>query len=171
MKHIRRLSASDRSPVLRINADSVPGVARLDHTEFDRLLELPNAHQVIEDTDGTIIGYLLAFPSKAPYDGEEFIALVLSREERFLYIDQVAVASGMRRTGAASALYDRVENHARQSAFASLCCEVNLVPPNPGSLAFHRNAGFVRLNSMETADGRTVVLLRKALGPTAAGAR
>lgn len=146
-------------------------MAHLDGKEFERLLALPNAHLALEDTDATLIGYLLAFPSQAPYDGEEFIALVRSRAERFLYIDQVAVARHMRRTGAASALYEHVEADARRTAFAALCCEVNLEPPNPGSLAFHRQAGFERLGMLETADGRTVALLRKPLRPGAAGSR
>ncbi|MFO0589207.1 MAG: GNAT family N-acetyltransferase [Polyangiaceae bacterium] len=171
MKAIRQLAASDQTDVLRINAESLPGVARLDENEIGRLLHLPNSHLAAEGADHTVLGYALAFPSDAPYDGEEFHFLKRLQPEPFLYIDQVAVGATARRAGVASALYEALATYARHRRLAAMCCEVNLEPPNPGSLAFHQDAGFHRIGQLQTADGRTVVLMIKPLRTTEERAR
>ena len=142
MKSVRRLLHEDCGEVLLINADCLPGVARLDRAEFERLLDLPNSHIVAIAPDETVIGYALAFPDHAPYDGEEFELLLKTCRRPFLYIDQVAVRTTVRRTGVASTLYNAIEADARSRSMSGLCCEVNLSPPNPTSIAFHRNMGF-----------------------------
>lgn len=170
MKVIRPLTPSDHEEILRINAESQPGVAHLDRTELERLVRLQNEHLVIEGPKGGLVGYLLAFPSDTPYDGEEFILLTKTSIGPFIYIDQVAVGAAERRTGAASSLYQATEAVAERRGIRELSCEVNLNPPNPGSLAFHRSKGFNQTSVMETQDGRTVALMSKWLkspGPEA----
>lgn len=163
MTLVRRLLSEDCAAALQINAESLPGVARLDRAEFERLLDLPNCHLAIEASDGSLVGYALGFPFNAPYDGEEFLTFRKAIPVPFLYIDQVAVRANRRRTGVASALYDALEAKARSEAMPSLCCEVNLSPPNPTSLAFHRSIGFEEIAVLETIDHRTVSLMRKSV--------
>jgi len=171
MKGIRGLTQSDCEQVLRLNAGSLPGVARLDEAEFARLVTLPNAHLAVEGPARNLIGYLLAFSSSSAYDGEEFLTFAKSCREPFLYIDQVAVDPGMRRAGIASALYEALEAHAQSRSIFGLCCEVNLNPLNPGSLAFHQDAGFKQLGVLKTAGGRTVALMTKSVKSAELGAR
>ncbi len=45
-----------------------------------------------------------------------------------------------------------------------LTCEVNLEPPNPASLEFHRRIGFSEVGRLNTRDGRTVALLSRNVG-------
>ena len=163
MKNLRQIVRADCGEVLRINAASLPGVAPLDKPEFDRLLEIPNTHLAIEGPAASLKGYALAFTSSAPYDGEEFQAFIDSGLKPFIYIDQVASDADHRRRGIASYLYRALEIHARQLSFSALCCEVNLEPPNPGSIAFHQDRGFRQTRVLQTQDGRTVALLRKLL--------
>ena len=170
MKGIRPLTPSDYEEILRINAESQPGVAHLDRTELERLVRLQNEHVVMEGPKGRLVGYLLAFPSDTPYDGEEFLLLTKTSLSPFIYIDQVAVGAAERRTGAASSLYQATEAAAERRGIRELSCEVNLNPPNPGSLAFHRSKGFNQTSVMETQDGRTVAVMSKLLkspGPEA----
>lgn len=159
----RSLSSADSAEVLRINAESRPGVAGLDQAELHRLAALPNSHLAMEGPGAAIVGYALAFPSSAIYEGEEFRKLLQICPAPFLYIDQVAVDTSMRRKGVASILYKALERLARHSSMSALCCEVNLEPPNPGSMAFHENMGFKELGVLETADGRMVTLMSKPL--------
>lgn len=163
MDGIRPLTPSDCEEVLRINAESQPGVAHLDRTEFERLASLQNEHLVMGGPKNALVGYLLAFPSDTPYDGEEFISLTNTSPGPFIYIDQVAVSTDVRRTGAASRLYQATELAAQRRGIQVISCEVNLLPPNPGSLAFHRSKGFFQTGVMETQDGRTVALMSKQL--------
>ncbi len=170
MKSIRALSASDKDAVLRINADGQPGVAQLDHSEFERLMAISNRHLALEGPDTALAGYILAFHSDAPYDGEEFQIFGMSATAPFIYIDQVATAAGMRRAGLATALYEAMERLAQAELVFTLCCEVNLNPPNPISLAFHRARGFNQTTVLEAQDGRTVALMGKSLESTRRGA-
>jgi hypothetical protein len=171
MKGVRALSLSDCEEVLRINSESLPGVACLDRTELERLVAMPNEHLAIDGPEDRLVGYLLAFRGDASYDGEEFLRFVEMALESFIYIDQVAVDARFRRGRVASTLYGVLEWRAKRSLAAYLCCEINLNPPNPTSLAFHRNKGFNQTGNLKTADGRRVALMTKHLVNTETEAR
>ena len=44
-------------------------------------------------------------------------------------------------------------------------CEVNVRPPNPGSMAFHRDLGFTVVGEQDTEDGakRVALMVREAM--------
>jgi uncharacterized protein len=42
-------------------------------------------------------------------------------------------------------------------------CEINLLPPNPASDAFHARMGFVEVGAAQLANGKTVRYLERAL--------
>jgi predicted GNAT superfamily acetyltransferase len=44
---------------------------------------------------------------------------------------------------------------------AILCCEVNVEPPNPGSLRFHQRIGFAEVDKIAPKPGYIVSLLVK----------
>jgi predicted GNAT superfamily acetyltransferase len=85
---------------------------------------------------------------------------VAERYPTFAYIDRVAIAPNHRSAGIGARLYDAVV--ARLSCQRTdLLCEVNLAPPNPGSVRFHERYGFRAVGERWT-DDRTkgVVFLR-----------
>lgn len=164
MLSIRSLAVSDCKAILRINAASLPGVAALDEAEFTRLLAMPNHHLAVENERRVVMGYALAFNGRDPYDGEEFQAFRRKSLKSFIYIDQVATQVEWRKMGVGSAVYDALENTARLTGAATLCCEVNIEPPNPDSMVFHRNRGFNGSEILHTTDGRKVALLFKDVG-------
>jgi predicted GNAT superfamily acetyltransferase len=45
-----------------------------------------------------------------------------------------------------------------------LTCEVNLNPPNHGSIRFHQRIGFSEVGQQESKPGLTVSMLAKKLG-------
>jgi uncharacterized protein len=142
-----------------INVESTPGVAALtpndliDVFESASLIWVAMTHEQVE-------GYLIGFAHDAAYQGEEFVWF-RSRVQDFIYIDQIAVAADSRRRGVAAALYQALETFAAARRLAALTCEVNLEPPNSGSMAFHRRQGFSEIDRLRTADGRHVALMRK----------
>jgi predicted GNAT superfamily acetyltransferase len=85
----------------------------------------------------------------------------------FLYIDQVVVSGSVRRAGIGRRLYAVLEQAALLRGLCCLCWEVNTVPPNPGSLAFHGRLGFSAVGTLATRDPRNVSLLRKCLSAAA----
>jgi predicted GNAT superfamily acetyltransferase len=163
MLSVRALIGSDGPGVLRINSDGQPGVAQLDDSELRRLCSLPNHHLVAEDIDSLLVGYILAFDREAAYDGEEFLRFRLMTPKPYVYVDQIAVAKESKGLGVGKALYGALEAIARREGAHALCCEVNTVPRNPESMAFHEALGFRRVGSMATSDGREVELLLREI--------
>jgi predicted GNAT superfamily acetyltransferase len=159
---VRALLGTDRPEVLRVNAGQ-PGVARLADSELRRLCALSSLHLVAEDSDFSLLGYMLAFERNADYDGEEFLKLRSLTPKTYVYIDQIAVASASKGQGIGRALYAAIAGIARGDGSQALCCEVNTVPPNPDSMAFHEALGFRRMGALATSDGREVELLLKDL--------
>ncbi|MDX1499514.1 MAG: GNAT family N-acetyltransferase [Woeseiaceae bacterium] len=81
----------------------------------------------------------------------------------FGYVDRVAVGRRYRRAGLASRLYDDFLS-ALPAEVPVLTCEVNLDPPNPGSMRFHERLGFRQVATQETDGGaKTVALLALTL--------
>ena len=111
------------------------------------------ANLVAEDSNRLLVGYLLAFDREAAYDGEEFRKFRQITAKPYVYIDQVAVAKEAKGLGVGKALYGALEAIARRRGAQALCCEVNTVPPNVESMAFHEALGFRRVDSLATSDG------------------
>ncbi len=163
MTNIRAMTERDYAQVIRINATCGPAVARLDGDELRRLGIIDNGHVVAVNENNEVAGYALIFSREAAYDGEEFLTLRSVISWPFLYIDQVAIAPEARRKGIGLEIYAAIETIAARRGIRRLCCEVNISPPNPASLDFHTKIGFERVRQLDANDGRTVVLMAKAL--------
>lgn len=165
---IRTLAPADWSPVLLLNSRARPNVAALDDAELARLDALSDAHVVVLEGDA-ILGYALTFARDDAYDGEEFLTFRSQIAQPFTYIDQVVVSQSVQRSGVGRLLYEAIERASAIRGAFTLCCEVNTVPPNPASLAFHSRLGFGSLGSLATRDGRRVTLLHKRVASAAGG--
>lgn len=106
---------------------------------------------------------LIAFDEQADYDSPNF-RWFKDRLERFVYIDRIIVDEGARGLGLARGLYGQLFDLARQSGHTVVACEVNAMPPNPGSDAFHTALGFVETGRAALNPGKSVRYLTKALG-------
>jgi predicted GNAT superfamily acetyltransferase len=83
-------------------------------------------------------GFLIALDERADYPNPNF-EWFRTRFSQFVYIDRVVVDEAHRGRGLARQLY---EDLFRTTDRALVVCEVNLVPPNPASDAFHARLGF-----------------------------
>jgi predicted GNAT superfamily acetyltransferase len=162
MISIRRLMPEDSIQVLSLNATAQPHVALLDSAELERLQALSQAHLVAEEAQ-VILGYALTFSRDDAYDGEEFVTLRTLIPQSFIYIDQIVILDSAKRAGIGRRLYGALEHAALLRGAHRLCCEVNITPPNPDSLAFHDRLDFIPVGSLATRDGRNVRLLQKRL--------
>lgn len=155
--------SSDYQAIWAINAEGQPGVAPFSEAELTALLQNRGHVLVAVDADGEqAAGYCVVYRSSEEYDGEEF-AWFKEQYPAFLYVDQIAVARTHRRAGVGSLLYEAVQRAAREDGLSIIACEVNLVPPNPSSLAFHTGIGFAEVGTLDTSDGRRVALLVRAI--------
>ncbi len=163
--HVREGAAGDFDAIWAINAAGQPGVSPFTRDELARLLDEPGHVWVVDAEDADVAsaaGYCVTYRSSEAYDGEEF-AWFKARYPAFLYIDQLAVAGTHRRAGLGARLSAAMAFVARDWSLPAITCEVNRVPPNPTSLAFHMRMGFAEVGALATSDGRTVALLVKAL--------
>ena len=160
---IRLLASTDRAAVLRLNAENRPALAALEAADLDQLLEYDGHHIVAVDLTGELVGFLLSFPRESLYDDSEINELRQRVREPFYYICQVAIASTHRGRRIGRTFYDALAGVALARGAHLLCCDVNLAPPNPASLAFHDHLGFERIGTGTASNGFLIAFLTKRL--------
>lgn len=109
-----------------------------------------------------VAAFLIGFDHAADYDSPNF-AWFRVRLPRFAYVDRVVVAPWAAGLGLARGLYDDFAALARARGLSELVCEVNRVPANPGSDAFHAALGFTEMGQGVPLPGKLVRYLRKPL--------
>jgi predicted GNAT superfamily acetyltransferase len=152
---IRSILRHDLPAILALNNAHAKDVNALTAEALQALLAVA-AHARVVDGDK---GFLIALSEQTPPQGPNH-AWFLARYPAFVYIDRVVVAPEARGMGHARRLY---EDLAADAAGRPLCCEVNLVPPNPGSMTFHERIGFVACG--EGDDPRTGKRVRYLIRP------
>jgi predicted GNAT superfamily acetyltransferase len=101
-------------------------------------------------------GFLIAFDERADYRNSNF-DWFRARYAAFTYIDRVVIDPAHRGQGLARQLYEDLFARSRASGRLLIVCEVNAVPPNPASDAFHARLGFSPVDSATLPDrGKTV---------------
>ena len=160
---IRSLIPADLPLVLALNNAAVPAVNELDAEALAALIEHSNLAVAVvdDDTSDTVIGFAILFIAGAEYASENY-RWFSSRSTDFLYVDRIVVADGYRGQGLGQVLYDAIFGAARRLKLTEVFCEVNLEPPNPGSLAFHGRLGFAPVGQLSTKGDTVVVSLLAA---------
>jgi predicted GNAT superfamily acetyltransferase len=105
---------------------------------------------------GDLDAFLLAFDQGARYDSPNYLWF-RNRYERFVYVDRIVVASSARGRGYARWLYHDLFEHALRAGHDRVFCEVNKIPPNAASDAFHAALGFVEVGTASVYDGSRTV--------------
>ncbi len=157
---LRSAVPADRVGILKLNEAAVPNVNSIPLSALESLHE--NCFSLtLTEVGGALAGFLLALAPEADYDSLNF-RWFCERYENFTYVDRVVVDSRYHRRGIGKALYADLEQHC--SGIDSLACEVNLRPPNPGSVAFHHRIGFREVGRQNLDGGsRRVSLMFKDL--------
>ena len=157
----RNIEIADLPQVLEINNANTPGVSEL--TLFELAADLKNSLHglAIDNEHGQVCAFCITFAQDAPDAGDNH-RWFAKRYESFVYLDRIAIDSNHQNRGLGALLYQTVEQHMLNSAEHSLlCCEVNLEPPNPGSLRFHHRIGFTEVGRHSPQQGYVVSLLQK----------
>ena len=155
---LRAVTDDDRDPVLALNEAEVALLAPMDEARLAELRELCDRFDVVE-VDGAFGGFVITFGPGSAYDSENY-RWFQERYDDFAYLDRFVLDPSQRRRGIGNRVYDELE--ASASAAARMCLEVNIVPPNEPSLAFHRRRGYVEVGQLGDAD-HAVSLMEKPL--------
>jgi predicted GNAT superfamily acetyltransferase len=110
------------------------------------------------DADDAILAFLIGLRPGTAYASENY-RYFEARGSDYLYVDRIVVAEAARGQRIGHLLYETVIALARSEGRGEVDCEVNLDPPNPGSLAFHARLGFERVGRQETKGGAVTVAL------------
>lgn len=152
---IRQAKISDFPRILDINAAEEEKTSRIDLARITQLDSWSDYHRVAV-VDDEVVGFLLVMSETSDYDGENFRWFV-ERYGRFLYIDRIVIDGSAARRGVGSALYGDLIQFAATQSWSTLCCEINVSPPNPVSHAFHAHFGFEEVGRSAEAGAPKVV--------------
>ena len=160
---VRKIEIADLAQVLEINNANTPGVSELTMSELETDIENCLHALAIDNKHGEVCAFCITFDPGAPDAGANH-QWFAERFESFVYLDRIAIDSNHQNRGLGALLYQAVEQRMLKSAEHSLlCCEVNLEPPNPGSLRFHKRIGFTEVGRHSPQQDYVVSLLQKSI--------
>jgi predicted GNAT superfamily acetyltransferase len=158
---IRAAESRDFQAIYAINQNAIPDVSSVTLDELQSLAK-QCCYFGVAVVDGEVAGFLMALRPGQSYQSLNY-RWFSEHYENFVYIDRIAVAPAYKGRGIGRALYADVESLTATTA-PILTCEVNLVPPNAESMAFHTKLGFAEVGQQVTEDGtKRVSLMVKTL--------
>lgn len=158
---IRDYKQCDLAPLHAINVVSEPGVGSVSRQELHDLVSM-SVRTLVVYVDDDPVAFILIMAEGLDYQSLNY-RWISERYDRFAYVDRIAVHPEHRGTGLGRALYQAAFN-ALAGTRELLLCEVNLEPPNPGSLRFHQSLGFRQVGERWLPDRtKGVVYLRRDL--------
>ncbi len=161
MTVIRPCTEDDVDALVAINNSGYPAVPMATAEEMLGLLSMCSLALIAQDEDGVPLGFVMAMDPGLDYASENYVFFE-SRFSNHLYIDRIVLSDKSRGLGLGSTLYQHIFDRARADGRERVTCEVNLEPPNPGSLRFHRRWGFEDVDTQPTKGGQVVVQLLQA---------
>ncbi len=153
--HIEEISPVDFPKVLDLNQQSQPHLSALTLERLKELAKITFHFRIIKQ-QGKIAAFLMGMEENQLYDSVNY-AWISERYESFYYIDRIAVAKKYQRQGLGMALYKDSQSFALQKKKSIMACEVNIKPPNPESIYFHKKYGFYSVGTQNTEQGKKTV--------------
>jgi len=173
---LRPYRATDLDALVAVNDGASPAVPITPRDGLAALVAMSTVAVVVE-SGGEPAGFVLGMPPDLAYESENYLYFSARARElgrSFVYVDRIVLMPALQSRGLGPRLYDavfdearrvgaaEVFDEARRVGAAEVLCEVNVEPPNPGSLAFHTRLGFVEVGRQETHGGENVVALLAA---------
>jgi predicted GNAT superfamily acetyltransferase len=140
---LRPIAPADEAAVLALNAANVELLAPMDADRLAALRGWADLAHVVEH-EGAFAGFVITFGPGTAYDSANY-GWFAARYAEYYYLDRIVLADRFRRLGLAGRVYDEAERRAR--VHGRMALEVNLDPPNVGSLAFHDRRGYVEVGT------------------------
>jgi predicted GNAT superfamily acetyltransferase len=155
---LRPLRDEDAPDVLALNEANVRMLAPLDEEGLRRLQALSDRFDVLE-VDDEFAGFVVTMAAGGEYDSP-YYSWFSENVDGFYYLDRIVLSPRHRRLGLGGFVYDEMERAA--TPYGRMCLEVNLIPRNDASLAFHAARGYVELDRFGD-DEHLVSLMEKVL--------
>ncbi len=153
---LRPYRPADLDALVAVNDGAYPAVPITSASELAELVAMSRLALVADD--GAVAGFVVALAPGRRYASENY-AWFSARSQDFVYVDRIVLHPRLQGQGVGPRLYAAVEDAARADGATEITCEVNVRPPNPGSLAFHARLGFTEVGRQTTKGGATEVAL------------
>ena len=157
---LRALSFDDVEAMWTINEQGLPGTGQVSRQELRDLLTL-SILPVGAFQEEEMLGFVICLPPQTTYGSLNY-AWFNQRFDAFIYVDRIAVSKAHRNHGVGTKLYELVVSYSQEHNIP-IAAEVNLEPPNPGSMRFHDRFGFEEIGVLHHKEKSVMMLLRKLM--------
>ncbi|CAI8338466.1 MAG: Uncharacterised protein [Candidatus Poseidoniaceae archaeon] len=155
---LRALSFDDIEAMWTINEQGLPGTGQVSRQELRDLLTL-SILPIGAFQEKEMLGFVICLPPRTTYGSLNY-AWFNERFDSFIYVDRIAVSETHRNKGVGTMLYERVVAYSHENNIP-IAAEVNVEPPNPGSMRFHHRFGFEEVGTLQHKQKSVTMLLRK----------
>lgn len=155
---IRAFRADDFPRLYQANQASVPGVGTETEESLRKWIDMATC-LVATDADDNALGFVTVMEiGQQDYDSANmrwFEDYAERTGKSVVYVDRIALSPEARGQKLGEALYEAAFEQI--STADEIGCEVNTLPPNPGSHRFHQRLGFEAIGDRSYADGEKSV--------------
>jgi predicted GNAT superfamily acetyltransferase len=154
----RALTQNDVDSIWLINEQGLPGTGQVSEQEISDLLKLSTLSLGVFREE-ELLGFVICLSPGTTYGSLNY-AWFNSKYNDFIYVDRIAVLTDYRDEGIGSKLYEKVISYSQENSIP-VAAEVNLNPPNPGSMRFHNRFGFEEVGVFHHKEKSVTMLLRQ----------
>ena len=158
---LRPGTADDGRDIVRLNDATVAVTSPMNMRDFHELFKLSSL-LIVAERDEAVVGFLMGFTEGVDLEGLNY-RWFDARLRQYLYIDRIVVDESCRGSGLGREIYAQVEAWAQAEGLVWLAAEMDLDPPNVGSLRFHKRSGFVEVGIQKLPSGKVVSMQIKAI--------
>lgn len=155
---IRNLAPANIEAIWAINEQGLPGTGRVSEQEISDLLQFSSLSVGVFDAN-ELLGFVICLPPRTRYGSLNY-QWFNDHYNAFVYVDRIAVSTLQRNQGVGTKLYDVVVAYSKEKNIP-IAAEVNLNPPNPGSIRFHERFNFEQVGVLHHNEKSVTMLLRK----------
>ena len=152
------LSQSDVQSIWAINEQGLPGTGQVSEQELSELLKLSTL-SLGAFREGELLGFVICLSPGTTYSSPNY-AWFNKKYNDFIYVDRIAVSLNRRDGGVGSKLYEKVIAYSQDNRIP-IAAEVNLNPPNPGSMRFHNRFEFQKVGVLHHKEKSVTMLMRE----------
>ena len=136
----------------------LPGTGRVSEQQVSDLLQFSSLSVGMFDGN-ELLGFVICLPPGTRYGSLNY-QWFNDHYNAFVYVDRIAVSTLHRNQGVGTKLYDAVVAYSKEKNIP-IAAEVNLNPPNPGSIRFHERFNFEQVGVLHHNEKSVTMLLRK----------
>lgn len=136
--------------IFALNQENTPEVGSLASIKELQNLVTQSSNNYYISLNNTVIAFMICFRERSNYHSDNY-KFFSKKENKFLYVDRIAIKDTYRRKGIAKNLYSIIEMQANVESIP-LCCEVNTIPLNEISIRFHQDFGFSQVGENDFID-------------------